>query len=79
MIHLSEYMTAKKLSDDDVASAIDRTRATVSRIRRRKMRPDWETIQKIKDFTNGEVTADDFVSLAPDETTNRSSEAETAQ
>lgn len=63
MIHLSDYMAANNLTDDAVASALGRTRATVSRIRRRKMRPDWETIQKIKDFTNGEVTADDFAKL----------------
>lgn len=65
MIHLSDYMAANRLTDDDVASALGRTRVTVSRIRRRKVRPDWETIQKIKEFTNGEVTADDFASLDP--------------
>ncbi len=63
MIHLSDYMANNNLSDDDVAAAIDRARATVSRIRRRKMRPDWETIKKIQDFTKGEVTANDFVEI----------------
>ena len=66
MIHLSDYMAAHKLTDDDVAAALGRTRSTVSRIRRRKMRPDWKTIEKIQEFTGGQVTANDFLSLAPD-------------
>lgn len=68
MIHLSDYMTANKLGDDEVAAALDISRASVSRIRRRKMRPDWKTIEKIKQFTGGQVTADDFVSLDTEET-----------
>lgn len=66
MIHLSDYMAANNLSDADVAQNIDRSRETVSRIRRRKVRPDWETIERIKKFTNGQVTADDFTSLEPE-------------
>jgi transcriptional regulator with XRE-family HTH domain len=63
MIHLSEYMASHKLSDADVAERIERSRETVSRIRRKKVRPDWETIERIKKFTDGAVTADDFASL----------------
>lgn len=63
MMHLSDYMEANNLSDDVVAEGIERTRETVSRIRRRKVRPDWDTIQKIKEYTNGVVTADDFQRL----------------
>lgn len=60
-MHLSDYMTTNSLSDDQVAESLKCSRATVSRIRRRKVRPDWATIEKIKTFTNGQVTADDFV------------------
>lgn len=60
MTHLSDYMAANNLSDETVAKAIERTRETVSRIRRRKVRPDWETIEKIKVYTKGESTADDY-------------------
>lgn len=67
MIHLSEYMAANNLSDAEVAERIERSRETVSRIRRKKVRPDWETIERIKKFTDGAVTADDFISLAPSE------------
>ena len=62
-MHLSDYMTQHKLDDETVAAAIDRTRVTVSRIRRRKVRPDWGTIEEIKRFTNGAVVADDFQTL----------------
>jgi hypothetical protein len=62
-MHLSDYMTLHNLDDDAVAAGIDRTRVTVSRIRRRKLRPNWETIEKIREFTKGESTADDYQSL----------------
>lgn len=62
-MHLSDYMTEHRLSDEQVAEGIERSRATVSRIRRRKVRPDWQTIERIKVFSGGAVTADDFVQL----------------
>jgi len=62
-MHLSEYMTLHELDDDAVAVGIERTRVTVSRIRRRKVRPDWQTIVKIKEFTKGASTADDYETL----------------
>jgi transcriptional regulator with XRE-family HTH domain len=61
VMHLSDYMKAKNLSDQQVAKEIGCSRATVSRIRRRKVRPDWARIEKLKEFTGGEVTADDFL------------------
>lgn len=62
-MHLSEYMAQKNLSDAEVASAIERSRPTVSRLRRGKMRPDWDTIERLRDFSGGLVTADDFVRI----------------
>ncbi len=64
-MHLADYMggknpDGKRFSDEEVAAAIKRSRATVSRIRRRKVRPDWATIEAISDFTGGLVTANDF-------------------
>jgi len=64
-MHLSDYMTLNKLDDDAVAAGISRSRVTVSRIRRRKVRPDWATIEEIKKFTKGASTADDYQSLEP--------------
>jgi transcriptional regulator with XRE-family HTH domain len=60
VMHLSDYMTEQNLTDAAVAEAIGRSRATVNRIRNRKVRPDWETIKAIRQFTRGKVTADDF-------------------
>ena len=62
-MHLSDFMAAQGLSDEQVGSAIGRTRATISRIRRRKMRPDWSTITALREFSGGQCTADDFESL----------------
>lgn len=62
-MHLSEYMSLHDLDDDAVASGIERSRVTVSRIRRRKVRPDWSTIEAIKVFTKGASTADDYSTL----------------
>lgn len=59
-MHLSKYMADNELSDETVAAAIKRNRVTVSRIRRKMLRPDWETIKRIREFTKGLVTADDF-------------------
>lgn len=74
-MHLADYMAEKGLSDEDVAEGIDRSRPTVSRIRRRLVRPDWETIEKIKEFTGGVSTADDYQNIGHGEP---SSEQETA-
>lgn len=63
MVHLADYMADRGLSDDDVAKGINRSRPTVSRIRRRLVRPDWETIEEIKKFTAGASTADDYQEL----------------
>ena len=67
-MHLSDFMLWKNLTDADVASRIGRDRATVSRIRRRVVRPDWETIISLKKMSRGEITADDFTELAKEPT-----------
>lgn len=53
-------MNDKGLSDEEVAKAIGCERVTVSRIRRRIVRPNWSTIKKLKELSGGLVTADDF-------------------
>ena len=61
VMHLSEYMARTGLKDDEVARGINRSRATVSRIRRGKTKPDWSTVSAIARFTNYAVSANDFV------------------
>lgn len=62
-MHLSDYMAKNKLNDDQVAGDISVSRVTVSRIRRRKVRPDWSTIIKLKEWSGGAITADDFEAI----------------
>ena len=69
VMHLSDYMAGhnqhrRVYTDEEVASAIGRSRATVSRIRRGKVRPDWETVKALGTFSGGWVTANDFVEPA---------------
>jgi ribosome-binding protein aMBF1 (putative translation factor) len=66
-MHLSDYMAENQLSDEAVAVKIKRSRATVSRIRRRKVRPDWKTIKVLEKFSGGVITANDFLNVTPSE------------
>lgn len=60
-MHLSDYMAEQGLKDHQVAEKIQRSRVTVSRIRRRKVRPDWPTIEALRDWSRGAISADDFL------------------
>lgn len=62
-MHLSEYMELIGVKDPQVAEAIGRTRPTVSRIRRKLVRPDWETINRITAWSRGAVSASDFAEI----------------
>lgn len=62
-MHLAAYMTKNKLSDEDVAGAIGRSRATINRIRRRLCRPDWGTLRVLRDWSKGRIKPDDFLDL----------------
>ena len=62
-MHLSAYMELAGLSDDQVAAKIERSRVTVSRIRRKKVRPDWATIEALYRISDGAITANDFQSI----------------
>lgn len=65
-MHLANYMSEKSLSDEVVAAAIGRSRVSVSRYRRRLIRPDWEAIEAIRAFTGNQVTETDWRDLATD-------------
>lgn len=60
-MHLSDYMAQKNLSDQAVAEAIGRSRVSVSRYRRRLIRPDWSAVEAIAKFSNGEVAPNDWL------------------
>lgn len=61
-MNLSDYMTAENLTDEAMAIRIGRSRTTISRLRRGKVLPDWDTMRAILDATNGAVTPDAFLS-----------------
>jgi transcriptional regulator with XRE-family HTH domain len=54
------------LDDEQVAKLIGVSRVTISRIRRRKVRPDWATIQQLRKLSRGAITANDFEVLEVD-------------
>lgn len=59
-MHLSDFMAKHLLSDEQVATVIKRSRVSVSRYRRRLVRPDWDTIEAIRSFTGGKVKSEDW-------------------
>lgn len=56
-------MVRNNLSDGEVAEAIKRDRATVSRYRRGLVRPSWQVIEAIRDFTNNKVRFEDWADV----------------
>lgn len=63
-MRLSAYMETKGLKDPEVAVAIGRSRASVSRYRRGIERPDWDTIQAIRLWSKGKVRESDWRKLS---------------
>jgi hypothetical protein len=69
-MHLSDYMARHGLDDDAMVEEIRKatkrklSRPTISRIRRRIVRPTWETLDLLHKATGGAVTADDFRQVA---------------
>ncbi len=58
---LDEFLTSRKLTDSAFGEMIGRSQSTISRIRRGETLPDWETVRRITEATNGAVMANDFV------------------
>jgi hypothetical protein len=64
-MHLADYMAEEGLRDEDVAAAIGRSRVSVSRYRRKLIRPEWHVINAIRRYTKGKVTEADWRRLSP--------------
>lgn len=60
-MHLAEYMTERRLSDEEVAAALGRSRVSVSRYRRGLQRPDLELAQQIADWSSGAVPLESWL------------------
>lgn len=63
-MHLSDYLSKKKLSPAEFGDLIGKHRTTVVRLCSGTRRPDIDTIQKIHEVTDGKVRAEDFYERA---------------
>jgi DNA-binding XRE family transcriptional regulator len=57
-------MKEQDCNDEALGDKLGVDRATVSRIRRGQNRPSWELAARIKQATQGAVTADDWLTSA---------------
>lgn len=62
-MRFGDYLTDKKLKVSDAARALDMTHERVRRYARGLRVPGKQAMAKIVEWTNGEVTADDFYDL----------------
>ncbi|MBV8895508.1 MAG: hypothetical protein JO051_03275 [Acidobacteriaceae bacterium] len=58
---LADYLALAKMNDGAFAKLIGRDTSVVNRLRREKIKPDWQTVARIQEATGGAVTATDFV------------------
>jgi transcriptional regulator with XRE-family HTH domain len=61
---LSDYLTAKSITRFDFAQMIDRSPEAVRRYMKGERKPEPETMLRIAEITEGEVTANDFFGIA---------------
>ena len=59
---LSEWLDSQNLSDAEFGRQIGKTHSTVLRLKRGEIRPTLETVEAVREATNGAVQADDFLS-----------------
>lgn len=57
-------MLCRGLTDARLGEMVEVDRVTISRIRRGLNKPSWELAARIKEVSDGAVTADDFLSAA---------------
>jgi transcriptional regulator with XRE-family HTH domain len=60
-MRLDQYLSHIGVSDAEFGARIGRSRSAISRLRRGKTTPDWNTVSRIVVATNGAVTANDFL------------------
>jgi transcriptional regulator with XRE-family HTH domain len=60
-MQLSQWMQQHGFDDAAFGAAVDVDRVTISRIRRGVNKPSWDLAARIRDVTQGAVTADDFL------------------
>lgn len=76
-MRLSDYFALDdKLTDAAFAGRVGMSQSQINRLRRGASSPDWETIEKIKGATDGQVTADDWAAQAVERAASREAPAE---
>lgn len=64
-MRLSDYFSREdNLTDAAFAGRVGMSQSQINRLRRGESSPDWATIEKIKNATDGLVTADDWAAQA---------------
>ena len=61
---LSEYIASKAITASEFAREINRSVSTVTRIVNGESKPDWSTMARIEDATDGAVKPNDFLPAA---------------
>ena len=61
---LSEYIASKAITASEFAREINRSVSTVTRIVNSESKPDWSTMARIEDATDGAVKPNDFLPAA---------------
>lgn len=70
VMRLDEYLNQKKgegLTEEAFASRVGLSQGQVNRLRRGASRPSFNTLVRIRDATEGQVTPDDFIGPEPAE------------
>ena len=62
---LSKYLSVMKLSQTEFAKAVDRRDSQISRWLKGERRPDWDSMLRIAEATDGAVMPNDFLDEAP--------------
>ena len=58
---LEAYLKSADLDDEAFGALISRDRTTVYRLRLGRTKPDWDTVIKIREATDGKVSAEDWL------------------
>ena len=63
LMQLDEFMQAQKLTDEEVAARIGRSRVSVSRYRRRIETPSPDIIRSLVELSEGQITANELLGI----------------
>ena len=63
-MNLGQWMHRQGLTDGEVGVLIGRSASTINRLRRGVTRPDWPTMIRLREATDGRVKPNDFIQPA---------------